>query len=121
MITQADYLAMLQRMAPKAPPPATPQKPGTIEHERDLHEQIRAECIHRGWLAFHGSMAHATHRTIGEPDFVILRDTGRLLLVEAKARQGKLNTEQLALRAWAEKLGHQVHIVRSFQEFLAIL
>lgn len=91
-----------------------------VASEEGLHDEIFFECRRRGWLAFHGSMAAATHRTMGEPDFVILVPAGHLLLVECKSRIGKLSPAQLAIKAHAEKLGHTVHIVRSFQEFLEI-
>ena len=45
-----------------------------VEREAELHEQIRADVARRGWIGFHGSMAHRTHRTVGEPDWVIIAD-----------------------------------------------
>jgi hypothetical protein len=89
--------------------------------ESKLHDDILVECRRRGWIAFHGSMAHATFRTAGEPDFVILTDGGRLLMVECKTKAGKLSPDQLAIHAWAQKLGHQVHTVRSMEQFLSII
>lgn len=86
--------------------------------ERLLHDEILTHCKQQGWLAFHGSMAHRTFRTAGEPDFVILLPDGKLMMVECKAKNGKLSPEQLGVAMWAEKLGHKVHLVRSFQEFL---
>lgn len=86
--------------------------------ERLLHDEILTHCKQEGWLAFHGSMAHRTFRTAGEPDFIILLPDGKLLLVECKAKNGKLSPEQIGVAMWAEKLGHKVHLVRSFQEFL---
>lgn len=65
-------------------------------------------------------MAHSTFRTPGEPDFVILAEGGRALLIECKTRKGKLSPEQRAIVAWANKLGHTVHVVRSFGEFIAL-
>ena len=65
-------------------------------------------------------MAHKTFRTLGEPDFVILQDGGRFLLVEAKTAKGKLTTEQRAFAMMAELLGHRVNVVRSLCQFLAI-
>lgn len=88
------------------------------QRESGLHEQIRQECVKNGWLAFHGSMAHRTYRTLGEPDWIILMPEGRLLMVECKTAKGKLTVDQAGVRLWAEKLGHKVHIVRSFEEFL---
>jgi hypothetical protein len=89
--------------------------------EACLHQAILDECRRRGWIALHGSMAHQTKRTIGEPDFVILADGGRVLLVECKSKEGKLRPEQAALHAWAAKLGHTVRVVRSLNEFLQII
>lgn len=88
-----------------------------VEDEDPLHGDILEECQRRGWIVFHGSMAHRTYRTPGEPDFVILADGGATILVEAKTRTGKLSTEQLGIQAWAKKLDHTIHVVRSIEEF----
>jgi hypothetical protein len=97
--------------------------PGTsgVPRESGLHEEIFDECRRRGWIALHGSMAERTCRTLGEPDFVILADGGRVLFVECKSRNGKLSPAQNALKFHAEKLGHAVHVVRSMEEFLKLL
>ncbi len=92
---------------------------GTVR-EAELHGEIFDECRRRGWIALHGSMAERTCRTLGEPDFVILADGGRVLFVECKSRNGKLSPAQAALKFHAEKLGHTVHVVRSMQEFLEV-
>lgn len=97
-----------------------------VEKERELHAAILAECKRRGWIVFHGSMAHATFRTPGEPDFVCLAppidgmddSAPRTFMIEAKTRTGKLSPDQRAIHAWAAKLGHTVHVVRSLAEFL---
>jgi hypothetical protein len=91
-----------------------------VGREADLHAQVFDECRRRGWIALHGSMAERTCRTLGEPDFVILADAGRVLFVECKSRSGKLSPAQAALKHHAEKLGHMVHVVRSMEEFLRI-
>ena len=88
--------------------------------EGDLHEAVFNECRRRGWIALHGSMAERTCRTLGEPDFVILADGGRVLFVECKSRTGKLSPAQAALQHHAAKLGHTVHVVRSLEEFLEL-
>lgn len=92
-----------------------------VRHESNLHFDILKECKLRGWLVFHGSMAHRTYRTPGEPDFMILADRGRLLMIECKTKDGKLSQDQQGIKAWAEKLGHAVHVVRSKQQFLEII
>ena len=87
-------------------------------YESDLHDKILAECRRCGWIALHGSMAHRTHRSVGEFDFVILADCGRVFFIECKSRSGKLRPDQAALKAWAERLGHQPILIRSKREFL---
>jgi hypothetical protein len=91
-----------------------------VEREARLHEEIFDECRARGWIALHGSMAERTCRTLGEPDFTILADGGRVLFVECKSRSGKLSPAQTVLKFHAEKLGHTIHVVRSKEEFLRI-
>lgn len=88
------------------------------DDESELHGQIKEWLKLKGWIGFHGSMAHRSHRTIGEPDWVILADGGQMFLIECKTKKGKLTVEQAGIQAWCEKLGHRYHVVRSFQEFL---
>jgi len=90
------------------------------ERESAIHKFILSECRRRGWICFHGSMAHRTHRTVGEPDFVILASEGRLFLIECKRKGGKQSTAQLALTAMAHHLGHIMHVVTTPREFLNI-
>jgi hypothetical protein len=92
--------------------------PEPMKSEADLHYAIMDECCARGWIFLHGSMAERTHRTAGEPDFIILASGGRTFLVECKSATGKLSPDQQAMRAHAAKLGHTIHIVRSMEEFL---
>lgn len=91
-----------------------------VEREADLHEQIFSECRRRGWIAFHGSMAERTHRTEGENDFHCLLPGGIVLFIECKRHGGKLSPAQFAMSHWMEKLGHKMHVVRSFDEFSAL-
>jgi hypothetical protein len=91
--------------------------PGGVEKEHTLHDHIIKFCKENGWLAFHGSMAHKTFRTEGEPDFVILAPQQHTLLVECKSKTGKPTTEQLGIAMVADRLGHTVHFIRSTEEF----
>jgi hypothetical protein len=119
VISTAAYLGMRDRLAAHTPQPDGP--PSEQVREQALHENILAACRVRGWLVFHGSMAHRTRRTCGEPDFTILADRGRTLLVEAKAARGKLSMHQREVQALAAKLGHVVHVVHSMREFYAVI
>ncbi len=100
-----------------------------VRLEADLHDQIFDECRRRLWVAFHGSMAARTHRTEGEPDFIILghrkNADGALepwvWLIECKSKTGKSSTAQIGIQTQAARNGHTVHVVRSFQQFLQIV
>lgn len=116
IMTQAEYLAVCSRLA-KTLPVAKRSEAAGVERESDLHEDIMSACRARGWLVFHGSMVHQTKRTLGEPDFIILADHGRTILVECKSKTGKLTIDQQGVVLWAAKLGHTVHVVRSITEF----
>ena len=111
----ADALARMRTDPPTKPAP----KPGG--READLHKLILAECGRRNLVAFHGSTAHRTRRTEGEPDFVILLPGGRVLLIECKTRGGRLSEAQIDVMTRAALLTHRVYVVRSFQDFHAVL
>jgi hypothetical protein len=95
--------------------------PDAVECEADLHNQIQEDCDRRGWAALHGSMVHRTFRTKGEWDFVILADRGRVFFIEAKDKDGKVSKDQMAMHAWARKLGHHTAVVRSLAEYTATI
>lgn len=96
-------------------------KTGAVADEDKLHNEIIEYCKDRRWIYFHGSMAHATKRTPGEPDFEILADRGRVFFVECKAKGGKLSTDQRGVIQWAATLGHTVHVVVNMDEFKRIV
>lgn len=90
---------------------------GGEEREVDLHEYVAGRCRANGWLFFHGSMAHRTHRTQGEFDFTILAEQGRTAFVECKSKSGKLSNSQQAIKAFSERLGHIVHVISTRSEW----
>ena len=113
-ISMADFLKITARLEPKQHTSKT-----GVDKESDLHADIIQYCRSKGWLFFHGAMCAETHRTEGEPDFLIFRPGG-FLLVECKTRTGKLSIAQQSVSAQAKQLGHTVHIVRSMEEFLKL-
>ncbi len=118
-MSQSEYVAFLARSQHHEKADASGAVP--VEEESTLHDQILDECKKRGWLAFHGSMAHRTFRTPGEPDFIIMLNRGRWLAVECKDREGKVTVDQAGVIAWAAKLGHQIHVTKSLEEFLKLI
>lgn len=119
MITQSEYLLMQARLNKgKTLAQACSDRPGP---ERRLHNQIIEFCKPRRWLVIHSRMDCPTTQMKGVPDFIILADRGRLLLVECKARGGKPTIDQLAFGIMAETLGHKVHLVYSLKEFVEVV
>lgn len=88
--------------------------------ESELHNKIIKHCRDNGWIYFHGSMATRTHRTVGEADFCCLLPNGVVLFIECKSATGKLTPQQLALKVWMEKLGHTLHVIRSYSGFIEL-
>lgn len=118
-ISFSDYLEMQRRLDRSAVQPAG----DACEDEAKLHQDILdwcAKCSPR-WIVFRGSMAHKTYRTPGEPDMIVAADGGRTFYIECKTRTGKLSPAQQAIRAWADLLGHKVHVIRSLKEFIEIV
>lgn len=89
--------------------------------EDQLHADIIDECKRRRWQYFHSGMHKRTTINLGTPDFIVMADGGRTLYVECKTKDGKMTMEQLAVSVHAHALGHCVHVVRSFEEFLELL
>lgn len=108
-----------QRQAKNEPAEVKPTK--SQAKEKEIHEFILLWCKDRRWIAFHGSMAHATHRTPGEPDFTILADDGQFIMIECKVGNKKPSDDQRNIIHWAGLLGHKIHVVRSVKEAAIIL
>jgi len=126
-MTQADYEVYVERERLRLNP-SQKQFGGALardpKHEKLLHHQIMEDCKRRRWLFFHGSMAHRSHRTLGEPDYIVLAQEGRVIMCECKVgdgkNRGKLTQDQQAVHRWAALNGHKIHVVRRFSEWLAI-
>lgn len=115
--SQADVIAHEERVARtkrKAPENA-------CLDEGELHSEIMSHCKMVGWICFHGTWGKLSRRTPGEPDFTILANMGRVFFIECKSKSGKLSTEQLGMKMWAEKLGHKIHIVYSLEDFVNVI
>jgi hypothetical protein len=115
-MSEEQYLDLLRRRSAKAIG-CVASASDAVEAESDLHEYIMERVRARGWLAFHGSMAHRTRRTKGEPDFVILSEDGGAFFVECKSKRGKVTTEQQAIIAFAARLGHSISVISSRSEW----
>tara|TARA_R110000796_G_scaffold225412_1_gene341808 strand:+ start:300 stop:668 length:369 start_codon:yes stop_codon:yes gene_type:complete len=117
-MTEKDVSAYIARQAAKSGKASETATPDGKEHQ--LHSAIQDECSRQGWLALTGAMSRRTHRTKGEPDFIILGDQGRRWDVECKTKNGKLSIDQRAIQAHYKKLGHGYYVIRSIEEFLEL-
>lgn len=119
-MTPAQYEAYRSRV-PQVDDDVYPMEVIKPTLESALHDFILSFCRGSQWIALHGSMAQATSRTLGEPDFTILADKGRVFFIECKSKDGKLTREQDGMRHWMTRLGHAYHIVRTQKEFLQVV
>lgn len=117
--TDSDVAALNRKMRPGTSTEQPIGQPVTVE--KDLHNDIIQECRKRGWIALHGRMDASSGRTLGEFDFVIIAEHPKIYFVECKTMKGKLSPDQLAMHAWAAKLGWSPHVIRSMDAFLSLL
>jgi len=100
-----EMLARAERNSGRLPQPSEP-----VEKESDLHDDIIGLCRANGWYYVHSRMDRATTQAKGVSDFVIALDDGLTVWIEAKAKRGKVTTEQLATISHLKKLGHAAGI-----------
>lgn len=91
------------------------------EKEKDLQESIIDYARGKGWWVDYSRMDLPTTRPLGAPDIYVFADGGRLFIVEAKAKTGKLTSAQLGVKIALGHLGHTVHVVRSIKEFIQLV
>lgn len=114
-MTSEQVAAHQARFAPK-------RKAEAADHdgpESDLHQAIIDYCKSRAWYFVRQRMDMPSTTAVGVPDFIIATSGGRTLWIEVKRKGGKPTTPQLAAKQWLFNLGHESHIVWSFEEFLA--
>ena len=96
-----------------------------VEAEFDLHDEIIAACIQRGWPYVRSRTDRATGTTVGTPDFIIATHFTdpklKTLWIECKSKEGKQTTAQRGFQLLLEMNGHAYHLVRSFAQFVAII
>ena len=124
-MTPQQVIAHEERMA-RGKKAAVAAGAAEIETGRDgLHQQIMDFCNSQWprWKFIHSRTDQKSTVEIGSHDFTIFLPSGRWLLIECKAKHGKLSPGQ---RVWAYELaalGHVVYVVYSLGEFkrLALL
>lgn len=124
-LLKANLERQRQRHAPESPGTGSDSPKhasGAYRREEDIAQDILEEIRRRVWICFRSKPTERTGRMPGEPDLHILAGAGRTFHIEIKRPAGgKLSTEQRAVIAWADRLGHKVHVVTSLEEFLAVV
>lgn len=108
-ISPTEYQRLLRR-----------HEPAVEQDESSLHSDIMGECAARGFYCIHSRMDKRTTTQVGSPDFVVVMPR-RVVFIEAKTRVGKLSQEQLGVAAWLKKLGHELFVVRSLNDFRKVV
>jgi hypothetical protein len=90
--------------------------------ESDLHDKIVEFCEQQWprWKYIHARMDQRSTIAVGCQDFTIFAP-GRVLCVECKRVGGKLSLEQMAWHLEMERVGHRVHVIETFEQFLKLI
>lgn len=117
-MTMADVVSHQAKFAPKDAP-----EPSRGDREWPLHAAIIEHCDKQSprWRYRHMRYnVPSTEDIAGAEDFTIFMPFGRTLHIECKKSDGKLDKDQVIWKYEMDRLGHVVHTVRSFQEFLEL-
>lgn len=97
---------------------------GAVLDEIPLHNEIIKDCNAHWpkWKYIHANPSEPSGIQTGAPDFpIIYLPGGKFIIVECKAKGGKLRPEQLAFKVELEMIGHRVHVVYSMDDYRAAL
>jgi len=91
-----------------------------VDLEIPLHNEIIKHCNAQfpRWKFIHANPSQPSSIQVGCSDFpIIYLPGGKFVIVEVKAKNGKLKPEQLAWNLELEMLGHTPKVVRSMDEY----
>lgn len=116
-MTSAQVIAHQAKFGPKAPASS-----GGASREEILREQIMAYCAKQWprWLVISARTDVASTIAVGAHDCTIFAPM-KIFCMELKRANGKLSEAQTAWAFEMSRLGHQVFVVRSMDEFMAIV
>lgn len=100
-----------------------PSPDDAVLRESDLHGQIVDYCKGQfpKWKFRRARMDVKTTEEKGVEDFTIFASDNRTFHFECKARGKKRTTEQLSWALEMQLIGHEVHCIESFSEFLNVI
>ena len=93
-----------------------------VSNELALHNDIIKWCNDQmpRWKYIHANPSQKSCIAKGCQDFTVFAP-GRVIIFECKNKDGKLDSDQQIWRKEMEMLGHDVPIVRSMQDFFALV
>jgi hypothetical protein len=117
-MTYNDVLAHEAKLKADKPAPDD-----AVTQESPLHRKIMDYCEEQWpkWKYIRARMDKRSTIAVGAQDITIFASRGRLFCIECKSKSGKLDPDQLIWRKEMEMVGHPVHLVRSFSEFLELV
>jgi len=120
-ITPEQFIAMQERV--NRVKVRQPESENPVERERDLHGQIIEWCDKQWprWKYIHSRMDKSSTISVGAQDFTIFTPNGQTVCIECKRKGEKMNASQLAWELEMNRLGHEVYVVRSMDDFMACL
>jgi hypothetical protein len=99
------------------------QNTGDSDPDPGPESKLQAKCEEylrgRGWPFFHDRSRKKNKA--GIPDLIIFAPNSQVILIELKAKGGRLSGEQIRFRQNAGRNGHVVHECRSFKKFSEII
>jgi hypothetical protein len=98
-------------------------EPSPYKGEAQLRNRILEHCYGQRprWKVIWARDDKKSTLPAGANDLTIFMSNGRLLLMELKYGQGKLSADQRDWKYELGMLGHEVFVIKSFQEFLTLI
>lgn len=122
-ISPFEFQKLLARMQSKNKPAAlSGGDPVESGQELKLHSDIMQFCNEQWppWVFIHTDPTGKSRATPGAPDFVIYSNVG-VLSFECKTKTGKRSEDQTIFAHLARQCGHEIEIVRSMDDFRALI
>lgn len=107
---------MQQRLAPQ-------KQAEPCDRESKLRQQILEYCASQWprWLVVWARSDKKSTLPVGVADLFVFASDKRLIICELKSKTSKVSIEQSAWAYQMSALGFTVHVIRSFDEFLALV
>lgn len=102
---------------------ALTEEAGGVANELDLHNEIIKHCCAQfpQWKYIHANPTVKSTIQVGAQDFTIFLPGRRTLCIECKSKDGKVDPDQRIWHKEMQMLGHDVHVIRSMEEFLKLV